>query len=124
MPKRSKFRRRLYNVVDTVIVVICLPFYAVAFPIFTLSEMRKAKELAKRHCPHCGEVMTGLNRRTFECMGVRHYLTANVRVDREHMPQTKFQCPKCGQHSCIDAKWRFTSCNHADHIYDRGQVES
>lgn len=119
MPRKSALRRGLYNVVDTLILLICLPFYAVFIPLFTLSEMRKAKELAKRECPHCGEIMTGLDRRTFECVSARISLAENAIVDWGRLPRTKLRCPKCGESFCIDNHWRVTSCSHGDHIHER-----
>jgi hypothetical protein len=41
---------RVYKVVDTLIFVICLPFYAVALPVVFVS-----RRFFRRRCPGCGE---------------------------------------------------------------------
>lgn len=105
--------------IEAFVVVLCLPFYAIAWPVMTWHDVKKAKILAQRECPHCHKLMSGLCRGDIQMMGIRLKITAGTTVDWERLPRTKLRCPHCGEHSCVDSKLRFTSCNQSDFIHRR-----
>ena len=104
------------KIVEAIVVTLCLPVYIVLWPIDAISVAWKVRTLSKRKCPLCGAQMDGLERTDFRFVAVRFVLAAGTKVQWDRLPHDEVRCPRCDATFCIDRKWRFTSCNHGDHM--------
>ena len=109
-----------YRVVDAVVVVVCLPFYMVAWPLFRMARARSAAALNKAVdviiCPHCSHSFRHVLSSELESYGVRLHLKPGSIVNEERMPRWSVKCRACGAQICFDAQHRVTDCNGADAI--------
>ena len=112
----------IYKIVDGIIVIICLPFYATVFPFFYIGCIRKSKLIQKLNCPHCKSILQDIVAKDIACCSIKLRLTKNSVVDWDHMPQNSVTCKSCDSSICFDKKTRITSCNHTDFISSKSNT--
>ena len=109
----------LKTIVEFVVVTICLPFYAIIFPIMRWGDGRAAKQIASMNCPHCESMMSSITWRDLKPCMVRLRITAGTKVVWDRMPQRAVMCPACNKQICFDRKLRYTACDMSDAITRR-----
>lgn len=116
--------RLLNSIVEVVVVTICLPFYAFAFPIMWWWNVRAAKQISLMSCPHCKSMMSKLTWRDLRTCGIRLRQPHGNHVIRERMPKLAVTCPTCNEKVCFDGQFRYTACDLSDAIARGSQPES
>ena len=107
---------RVSKTIDTLIVFICLPFYAVAFPLLAISTRFKLNHIRKTACPSCGASLASLQRSDIVSCAAKLTLAHGARVDWDRLPMTKVACPVCRHPIFYDRKLRPTSGDYSAHI--------
>jgi ribosomal protein S27E len=107
---------KIANALEAVVVAICLPFYAIAFPLMRLGEYKAAKRIAALTCPWCHQTLATVTRRDLQTCGIRLRLTRGAKVDWQRLPHISVRCPGCSREICFDQQFRTTACDHSDAI--------
>lgn len=102
------------RILDLVVLVLCLPFYAIAIPLIKFGDWRFLRRLLGSACPHCGARLEGLTTERVNRCGIKLALTkgANVRWDR--LPYRRIRCSACQIDICYDQLCRTTACDMSD----------
>ena len=96
------------RIIDAIVLVICLPFYALAWPFMHFGTRARLRKIRVQNCPHCGASLAGVQAKDLECCAVRPQMTPGAKIDWDRLPQTKVACPGCGKDIYFDGKVRVT----------------
>ena len=109
----------LRNVIEIIIATLCLPFYAVMFPLLRWGHRSAARRIQKLVCPSCDQPFTDITTDDLVPCGVRLRLTSNTRVQWDRLPKWRVVCPSCDTATSFDREFRPTACDMSDAITRR-----
>ena len=104
------------NVIEIIIVTLCLPFYAVVFPLMRWGQRSAARRIQQLPCPSCSEQFSDVTTDDLLPCGVRLRLTSNTRVQWDRLPKGRVVCKSCDTATCFDREFRVTACDMTDAI--------
>ena len=110
---------RLRNLIEIIVVTLCLPFYAIAWPFMRWNHRNAIRRISAQSCASCGEPLSGISSEDLRQMGFRFRLTAGASIRWDRLPQWSLTCPSCTTKLCFDREYRPTACDLSDAITRR-----
>ena len=106
----------LVAILEFVILVLCLPFYILAWPLMRAESVKIASSINGNTCPHCDAIIEGRCHKAIQPCGVKLTLRSGPQIDRDRLPKWSIVCPACGERVCFDRMFVVTSCDIGEHI--------
>jgi hypothetical protein len=72
--------RLLNTIIEVVDVTICLPFYAIVFPMMRWWDVRAAQQISLMNCPYCKSLMSTIKWSDLKPCGIRLRIMPGAKV--------------------------------------------
>ena len=102
------------RIVEIMIVMLCIPLYAVAWPFMVLGKRKAHRELAAQSCPFCNSELTGVKIGDLKEECIKLALKPDAVVFWDGVPQWSLTCPNCNTQICFDRNLQPTACDLSD----------
>ncbi len=106
----------LRNVIEIIIVTLCLPFYAIVFPLMRWGQRSAARRIQQCSCPSCDRMFSDIETDDLTYCGIKLRLTAGTSIQWDRLPKWLVVCKSCNTATCFDREFRFTACDMSDAI--------
>gem|GEM_PF-6124277 len=111
------------NVIEIIVVTLCLPLYALVFPLMRWGQRSAAQRIQQSQCPSCGRDFSNIVTDDLTYCGVRLRLTFGTSVQWDRLPKWRVTCKSCSTVTCFDRDFRVTACDMSAAV-TRRQMEN